>query len=255
MNVFKQYSQYYDLLYKDKNYKKETDYIIGLIKELKPKTKEILNLGCGTGAHDRHLIRNGFNVTGLDISKDMITIAKTKNLNKIKKDGKLDYHVMDIRNFKLPNKYDMVISLFHVMSYQNTNEDIRNTFNCVSNHLNKGGIFIFDCWYGPGVLTDLPTRRIKIIEDDNLKIIRISEPEITTNKSIVAVNFDINLIDKKKKDFIQFTEKHSMRYLFDSEIEEFAVNSQFRVLHCYDWLTKKTPSINTWNALFILEKI
>ncbi len=49
--TFDLYSEYYDLLYKDKNYKKEADYIASLIKTNAPHTKSILELGCGTGKH------------------------------------------------------------------------------------------------------------------------------------------------------------------------------------------------------------
>jgi len=47
--VFDAYSHYYDLLYRDKNYKAETDYICKNINELNPEAKSLLDLGCGTG--------------------------------------------------------------------------------------------------------------------------------------------------------------------------------------------------------------
>ena len=52
MSVFKDYSNYYDLLYSDKDYEAEADYIDHLIQKNNPGAKTILNLGCGTGKHD-----------------------------------------------------------------------------------------------------------------------------------------------------------------------------------------------------------
>ena len=42
---------------------------------------------------------------------------------------------------------------------------IKNTFKTVNKHLKNGGIFIFDFWYGPAVLRDLPTKRVKKVEN------------------------------------------------------------------------------------------
>ena len=67
--VFETYSQYYDLLYKDKDYKAETDYIISLIKEYHSNTDTILELGCGTGMHASILAENGYKVEGIDLSQ------------------------------------------------------------------------------------------------------------------------------------------------------------------------------------------
>ena len=74
------------------------------------------------------------------------------------------------------------LSLFHVMCYLNSNAALLNTFKNVYQHLNEGGIFIFDCWFGPGVLTDPPVVRVKRLENTNLEITRIAEPELFPNE-------------------------------------------------------------------------
>ncbi|MBL7937685.1 MAG: class I SAM-dependent methyltransferase, partial [Bacteroidia bacterium] len=63
--VFETYSQYYDLLYKDKNYISETDYIVSLIETFNLSTKNILELGCGTGIHASLLAEKGYYVEGI----------------------------------------------------------------------------------------------------------------------------------------------------------------------------------------------
>ena len=73
--VFGTYSKYYDLLYKDKDYACETRYVHDLIQKYRPGTKTILDLGCGTGRHDIELAKLGYEVTGVDISADMLSIA------------------------------------------------------------------------------------------------------------------------------------------------------------------------------------
>ena len=80
---FKEYAKYYDFFNSEKDYTKESSYINWIIKKYSPKTKSILDIGCGTGLHDFELANLNYDVTGLDISQDMIEIARaasgTKN--------------------------------------------------------------------------------------------------------------------------------------------------------------------------------
>ena len=75
---FRKYAKYYDLLYKDKDYYNETLYISKIIKK-STKGKKILEIGCGTGSHAIELSKKGFQVCGIDNSKQMISAAKKKN--------------------------------------------------------------------------------------------------------------------------------------------------------------------------------
>jgi len=88
----------------------------------------------------------------------------------------------------------VVIALFHVMSYQPRNADLRDAFATASAHLKRGGIFIFDYWYGPAVLTNLPTVRVKRVENGDIGVLRLSEPSIKVNENIVDINYLIRLL-------------------------------------------------------------
>ena len=111
----------------------------------------------------------------------MIRIAREKN-------GEC-YEVADIRNYTTEKRFDAVISPFHVMSYQNENEDIKNAFLSARKILNKGGLFLFDTWYGPGVLTDPPAVRVKKGETEDFEILRVANPVIHANRNVVDVNY------------------------------------------------------------------
>ena len=74
-----------------------------------------------------------------------------------------------------------MIALFHVLSYQTSNADAQAMFETAATHIETGGIFLFDCWYGPAVLTDRPETRVKRAEDDTVEIIRIAESVMFPN--------------------------------------------------------------------------
>ena len=246
---FDDYAKYYNLLYQDKDYKEEAGYLKNLIKRTHPGASTILDLGCGTGQHDRILVEEGFNLTGVDLSEQMLSIAR-KNENE-----QLTFIHGDARTINLNKKYDVIVALFHVMSYQVTNKDILSIFNTVSAHLKEGGIFIFDCWYGPAVLSDRPTVRIKRLENEKIKLLRISEPEMNSIDNTVSVFFDVLITDKATGERKELKEKHIMRYLFYPEIEFFALSTGFTVIGFEEWMTGKQPDYNSWNVVFITKCI
>ena len=73
--IFNAYAEYYDLLYSNKDYSSEAQYIDSLIKKTSSKANSILELGCGTGAHAEYLARMGYTVHGVDVSPAMISKA------------------------------------------------------------------------------------------------------------------------------------------------------------------------------------
>ena len=251
--TFKDYSGYYDLLYKDKDYAAETDYIAGLIRRHAPDTKTILNLGCGTGKHDYLLAEKGYQIAGIDLSHEMVAIANEKQ-SSFTGGNKPFFQQGDIRHIRLNRKFDAVISLFHVMSYQTANEDIEKTLTTAAGHLADDGIFIFDCWYGPAVLTDRPHKREKNLEDASLKVKRMSTPVMYPNENCVDVVFDVTINKKSTKEDFTVREVHKMRYLFMPELLYFFASAGLHLVQAQKWMSDEELGFDTWNATFILRK-
>lgn len=253
MEAFHDYAYYYNLFYGDKDYPQEAAIINDLIEKYADShaEKRILNIGCGTGRHDVELNKSGYKIHGIDLSADMINIAKS---NITDTDGFI-YEVQDARDFTVKVPYDIIVSLFHVMSYQNTNEDLKRVFGCVNKALNTGGLFIFDAWYGPGVLTDKPAVRVKRVEDRNNLFVRIAEPILYPNDNVVGVQYNVNVISKEDGQTRQINETHNMRYFFKPEIEELLNGNGLQLVECIDCNTLGIPDFNSWTAYFIAKKI
>lgn len=243
------YSQYYDLLYQDKNYVGEVEYIHRLIKAYRANTSTLLDMGCGTGKHAELLCDTGYQVHGIDLSKDMLKIAEQRRLGK---ESRLSFGHSDIQNLTIDQKFDAVISLFHVMSYQNTNQELIKAFQVAKNHLVENGVFIFDFWYGPAVLTDLPITRIKRLENDLIKVTRIAEPVIYPQQNTVDVHYDVFIQDQNNKEVVEKNELHKMRYFFDMELHLICEQIGFEVLDKFKWMSSDSPSLDSWNVVWIL---
>lgn len=251
MTVFGSYAEYYDLFYGDKDYGKEAAYVKTLLNKYgEGKVKKILDLGCGTGRHDVLLAELGYEMTGVDRSPEMLALAKSRP-------SPCHFLEGDVRNIKIDEQFDAVIALFHVMSYQTTNDDVLAVMRTACDHLRTGGIFIFDFWYGPAVLAQRPERRIKEMENEKIKVIRRCEPVVYLDRNVVDVNYEIHITQRSSlaNPFSSpIRETHSMRYFFKPELERFLSSTGFDKLKCVVWMTEKEPMECDWSAVMVAEK-
>ena len=253
MAIFSNYARYYDLMYQDKDYVGEAQFIQRLIQTYAPATTTILELGCGTGNHAMLLAKEGYQVHGVDLSQEMLGYANERcdRLSPALA-TRLQFSQGDLRQVRLDRKFDVVLSLFHVMSYQTNNEDLLAAFETDKAHLVPGGILIFDVWYGPAVLSDPPTVRIKRLEDQSIQVTRIAEPVMEPNKNLVDVNYHIFIKDLISSKIDEVREVHTMRYLFKPELELLLDRLQMQIVESGEWLTDRQPGLNTWGVYFIV---
>lgn len=245
--VFADYAKYYNLLYKDKNYVAEANYIISLINKYKPDTKNILDIGCGTGLHAELFSKAGFQVHGVDLSSAMLQQAQQRA------NEKLSFSQANIQKLGNLGKYDVITALFHVISYQTTQEMLEKTFGSVCENLAKGGLFIFDCWYGPAVLTTPPEVRVKKLCDAELEVTRIAQPEMDVQANTVDVNYSVFVKNRNNNVITELQETHKMRYLFTSEIELLLNKYNLKKVDSFEFMTNKKPSSETWGVCFVVQ--
>jgi SAM-dependent methyltransferase len=253
MAIFSNYARYYDLMYQDKDYVGEAQFIQRLIQTYAPATTTILELGCGTGNHAMLLAKEGYQVHGVDLSQEMLGYANERcdRLSPALA-TRLQFSQGDLRQVRLDRKFDVVLSLFHVISYQTNNEDLLAAFETAKAHLVPGGILIFDVWYGPAVLSEPPTVRIKRLEDRSIQVTRIAEPVMEPNKNLVDVNYHIFIKDLISSKIDEVREVHTMRYLFKPELELLLDRLQMQIVESGEWLTDRQPGLNTWGVYFIV---
>ncbi len=246
MRVFGAYSQYYDLLYEEKNYAKEVEFVSSIIRRHAPGAKTMLDLGCGTGRHDWGFARIGYKVTGLDQSAEML--AKARERGNGTNSDTIAFQEGDIRGFNLSRHFDVVVALFHVIGYLPSNDELDAAFTGIRNHLKTGGLFVFDHWYGPAVLTDRPAPRIKTFENGEFKIIRIATPTLLVNDNLVDVRYDLVIIEKVSGRCREIKETHRVRYFFWPEIEALLARHGLERVEFGEWLSGRVPDQSSWNT-------
>ena len=242
---FNLYSQYYDLIYNSKDYCSEVEKVIS---NLGDETNYILELGCGSGGHAAIFSQNGYSVLGIDLSSSMVEIANSKAI--------ANFHAIvgNICDFTLDKKFDAAISMFHVISYLNKNDEIISCFKHVNEHLHKGGVFIFDFWFTPAVYHQGFEHRIKEFDNEQIKVTRESNTILEVKKNVANVGFDI-MVQSKHSDLSQrIVEQHPMRFFSIPEIELFADLTGFVVENFFHLHSNEKPSLNTWAITVKLKK-
>ncbi len=136
MYEYKDMAKYYDLFYSNKSYEQEIDFLINLIKD----RKTIIDVGCGTGIHMHLLEERGYQVDGLDLSDNMLDIAKTRTKGKLFQG--------DLLNYEIDKKYGVIISMFAVFNHLNNYEEFEKGIIKWYKNLNDNGILIIDLHNG-----------------------------------------------------------------------------------------------------------
>jgi SAM-dependent methyltransferase len=111
---------------------------------IRPTT--IVDLGCGTGNIAIPLGLEGFSVTGIDLSEDMLAVAqqKAERHPALPRGGSLTWVQQDIREWELVEPVDAVISFCDCMNYLLEEADIIQAFQQTFLGLKPGGLFLFD---------------------------------------------------------------------------------------------------------------
>lgn len=255
-DAFGLYSDYYDLLYQDKDYRGEAAFVRRLLLDANQTAKSLLEFGCGTGVHAELLAGFGFHVTGVERSETMLKQARERATRIAASDchGSFCASPGDAQAFRSESSFDAVLSLFHVVSYQTEQSALEAFFENAARHLKVGGVFLFDVWYGPAVLTERPVVRVKRMANERLQVVRVAEPDLIINPNLVQVKYQIFARASGTENYEAFEETHCMRYFFAPEILLLAEKFGMSILSEQEWLTQAALSDRTWGACFLLRK-
>ena len=110
----------------------------GWIRQRRPGAKRVLELACGTASMLKPLPQK-WEVWGIDLSQAMLQQARAKV-------PRGHFLVQDITRFRLPQKFDAIICLLDSMNHLTRFRDWEQTFRRVREHLEDGGVFIFDVY-------------------------------------------------------------------------------------------------------------
>lgn len=139
MEAYTSFAQVYDMFMDNVPYDEWCAYLHGLLQEQGIASGSVVDLGCGTGQITRRLAKEGYQMTGVDLSADMLSIAMQQQETE-----PILYLQQDMCELELYEAVDAMVSICDSMNYLLQEEELCQTFSRVKRYLKPNGIFIFD---------------------------------------------------------------------------------------------------------------
>ncbi len=186
--------RFYDELNVEADYSAYVDYLVKYI----PPRSSVLDLGCGTGNISTELSLRGYDVTGLDVSSEMLTEARHKSEIR---GTDVFYTCQDMTSFSTPVLYNAVVSSFDCLNYLLSKEKLFSAFCRVYDTLGENGIFLFDM-NAPYKFENVYADNTFVIEEDGIFCVWENE----FNKKTGKCNFFINIFVEEGEKYTRYQE-------------------------------------------------
>ena len=238
------YAECYDQIHSSKSYDGESAKRLKYLETNLGKTGiyRILDFGCGTGIHLNSLLDEKLELYGYDRNEYMLDVARQ------------NYPDLFVASdyAKIPGELDLVYSLFDVVNYQVSDEEVEVFFRALASKLAQGATLVVDGWHYSGVAQDPPEPRERDILFELSTITRRVTP--TTSNNYRTTVLDITLEDKSRSKILTH-ESHIMRSFDAPELEKFAKSYGFTGVSFKDgrdWDKDLGP--DSWRFVMFAEK-
>ncbi len=242
--MYDKFASLYDELINDVDYKKWADYYFKIFERYGLKPHLGLDLGCGTGNMTLELSKRGLDMTGVDISEDMLMVARSKSENE-----SILYLNQDMTEFELYGTVSFVVSSLDCINYVTDKRDLLKVFKLVNNYLDPGGLFIFD------INTDYKLEHILgnntfILENENSFCAWQNE----FDKKRKVCEFYLTFFNKNGEGYTRFEEEHTQRAYSIPEITNLLEKAGMKLLKVYDSLSFNSPKRDSERVFFVAQE-
>lgn len=244
--MYENFAYIYDSLMYDINYKSWADYIEKIFKKYGQEPKLLLDLGCGTGSLCIELARRGYDMTGVDLSSDMLSCAREKAANV---NADILFLNQDMQEFELYGTVDSILCMMDSLNYVTNLDGVTKTMKLVRNYLNPGGLFIFD------INTRYKFEKVldgNVFYDVGEDVSYIWENDFSAEDKICG--FDITFFVREGEMFRKYDEYHEERAYSEEEIMEAIGESGLTYVDTFHEFTFNKPKINSERIFFVCRK-
>lgn len=241
-------STHYDRLMSDVDYESIFNFVLSAyIKSKNTKPDTIIELACGTGNFAIQAAKQGYRVTGVDISDEMLRIAKDKS----RKQGLLVTFInQDISRLKLKEKYELAVCCYDGINHITDEDKLRDVFVNVSRCLLPGGLFIFDV-NSAYKFSHIYSDNVYYESYDDLTYIWQNQFDKKTGIASFELTFFQKDTDGK---YIRYDETIHEKYYSKRAIDKAVKKSELQRLAIYDGYSYDEPVKRSQRHLYIFKK-
>ena len=247
--IYQGFAYIYDQLMKDAPYDQWVSFIQQSIAKYSPGAKTILDVGCGTGEIAVRLANQQFDVTGVDLSEDMLAVAQSKlEENKVQVLF-LKQDMRDLAGFSEP--FDVITICCDSLNYLENKEDIITTFRAVHHQLKSQGLFIFDV-HSLYKIHHIFAGATFAEQDEDVSFIWNSFLADESN----SIEHDMSFFVKQNELYKRYDELHYQRTFPIDEYKTWLEEASFEVVNiCSDFQFDENPLSTSERLFFIARKI
>jgi len=164
---------------------------------------------------------------------------------------KVDFRVMDIRDVKMGRTFDACLSMFGVMGYITSTDELISAFRYIRKHLDNDSLFTLDFWNGLAVMHIKPESRVKEVTDGDIRVIRAATSQLDPVNHLCQVNYNL-LVLRDQVILEEIKEVHTVRFFFPQEMAHYLKDAGFRILHTCPFLElDKQVDESWWNISMV----
>jgi SAM-dependent methyltransferase len=207
LRMFDKSADIYDAIYSWKDYEAESNGVREAFeRHARRPVRDVLDVGCGTGAHMTYLRRH-YNIVGLDLDPGLLEIARAKL-------PMLTFHQGNMLDFDLGQRFDAAMCMFGAIAYTRTPELLNRAVSNIARHVRPGGVVVIEPWLRPDVYQG-GTVHATYVDEPELKIARIV---LSGREGDVAL-LDFHYLVGTPQNVRHFTERHETALFTREQME------------------------------------
>jgi ubiquinone/menaquinone biosynthesis C-methylase UbiE len=245
--TYSNFAYIYDDLMKDAPYDLWVKNVQNLSQKYQKEVGTILDVACGTGSTAIPLAKEGYRVIGVDLSDDMLAVAKSKaEMEKMS----VSFYQQDMRELHGFSQVDLVVIFCDSLNYLTNKDDVLQTFQHVSKLLKPGGLFLFDV-HSLYKMNTIFRGQTFGSNDEELSFLW----QCFEGAEEGAVEHELTFFKKKESNvYERFDELHTQRTFQIEEYAQWLTQSDFHLLEITADFSDHEPTEKSERIFFTAEK-
>jgi len=233
-------AEYYDVMRQYRDYDKECQFADDLIQKHHPGTKKVLDICCGTGEHAIRMTKLGYEVTGIDLSPDMLKLAAKKAK---RADVSIEFRCTDVNELDFKARFQAAYCLGYTFLYMTTDSKVMNFFAAIRKSLSTGGLLLVDFINGLSLIKDFQRDKF-MYQHDNTTIFQFEQSSLDKARRIKHIEF-YYFIDHHDGHMKTIFAEEDLRIFYDDEVQALMLNSGFENADSFGDYTLKPKDSST----------